>query len=148
MNKNLVSLVCYILFFYGCTIFKGQKFYHKESQKILECRANWTYSSIENELEMEVLFFVGKSFGTTISHPNFFIGKTIQNDTIGVIDYFSDIKFSKGNSVKFINDINLHKTLESSNMSNKPIFYVSKRKIDSKLQCAVTNVYYGTVNDL
>lgn len=148
MNKLIISFVFITLFLYGCSIPRGKKIYAEESKKIKECRARWSYSPIENELELEILYFTGITHTTFKSHPNFVIGVTSQNDTIGIINFSSENDWTKGNKVKVIKDIQLQRNLQLSSMNSKPIFYVSKSRKENKLQCAITNIYFGKLIEI
>ena len=145
MITNTIT-TCFLLFiFIGCSTLNRNDIIEQTS--IIEnCRKNWEYKSIDGMIELEILKYRKKSHRTMISHPSFFIGKTVQNDTIGIIEYYTERDWKKGDRVKFIKDKYEEDISDiKTNMSNKPIFYVSTKRNKKDLQCSITTIYYGKV---
>ena len=144
MNTNNI-IACFLLFiFISCSTLNRNDTIEQTS--IIEnCRKNWEYKSLNGIIELEILEHTKKSHTTSISYPSFFIGVTTQKDTIGMIDYFSEGSWKKGDILKFSKDqYGKEISKKHSSMSNKPIFY-TYGKNPTGYQCSINTIYYGKI---
>ena len=143
LKPNIVLII--ILCLFGCASSSHlSKNVNREKQKIEQCRKNWVFKSLDKELSINVLLYDKKGRYDLVSWPNFFIGIDTQGDTIGVIEYETDLEYRKGDIVTFLPS--QRKSSISDQLDSKmdePVFKVRKKAKENDLYCAVELIYYG-----
>ena len=104
MNKQFL-LILVIGLLTSCQKFISEnlvsdKRWHRETDYVASCRDKWTYGDLEQNLNVRILNFQLKS-NHRLWQPSFFIGRTTEGDTIGLIDYDFDGTVAIGDTIEF-----------------------------------------------
>lgn len=145
MRLNIVLIIS--ICFFGCKSSSSlSKKENSEKEKVTQCRENWKFKSLDSETSIEILLHDKKGRYGLVSWPNFFIGIDSKGDTIGVIEYESDLEYKKGEMVTFLpsqRKDSISEQLDSE--MDEPVFTVRKKSKENDLYCSVEPIYYGEI---
>ena len=131
------------MFFLSCKTNKPNFEFLSRTQKQEECFDNLFYTDLKDSMVITNLFFSKYEFAHTAAvFPNFIIGVTENNDTIGFVDEMPD------DSIEY--DIKMGQKLKiiphNWNAINKKYlkapFYVVSKKKKMEFYCSIKTVYY------
>lgn len=131
------------MFFLSCKTNKQNFEFLSRTQKQEECYDNLVYIDLVDTMEITNLFFCKYEFAhTSVVFPNFIIGVTVNNDTIGFVDQMPN------DSIEY--DIKIGQKLKvipynwnAINKKNLKVpFYVVSKKKKMEFYCSIKTVYY------
>ncbi len=149
LRLNLFIILISTTFLFGCK--SSSSLSEKESAekiRVEQCRKSWNYDSLQNETSIKVLFQDKKGRYDLVTWPNFFIGIDLVGDTIGIIEYDTELEFKKGRLVTFLpakRKSSISEILDSE--MDEPVFRVRKKASENDLYCAVSMIYYGKLKE-
>ncbi len=139
MKTLIISIVfLLIILTLGC---QTQQFYNSEFERIDQCQNKWTYKDLENNLQIKAIYYLPMSHFDIVTFPNFVIGITANNDTIGVVDKNYKGTINKNDLIT----IGSSKWSDEEKRSLKPKILISKRKNENSIYCKLNLVYYGKI---
>lgn len=132
-----------LLFFLSCKIRKSDAEYLARTQKQEACLDNLIYTDLKDSLEITNLFFSKYVVAHTAAvFPNFIIGVTVNNDTIGCVDEMPDdsleYDIKMGQKLKIIP----HNWNATNKKYLKVPFYVVSKKKKVEFYCSIKTIYY------
>ena len=141
LNILLIISIC----FFGCNSSSYlSKKENVEKEKVTQCRKNWNFKPLVSETPIEILLHDKKGRHDLVSWPNFFIGIDSKGDTIGVIEYESELDYKKGDIVVFFPGQRKNSISEQLDSEmDEPVFTVRKKSKENDLYCSVELIYYG-----
>lgn len=115
-----------------------------EYQKVDECRSKWKYASLPQKTTLTILLHNEKGRHSLVSWPNLFIGIDSKGDTIGVLDYKTELEYKVGEQLTFL-PLPKEDSLfyVSIGLMGSPLFVVHKRSSENDLYCSVDLIYDG-----
>jgi hypothetical protein len=139
VGKYVIIILSLFLFLTSCLSINPKRTM-KQIGKVKDCRKNWIYKDLENDLQVKVLLFDKMYSYDLLTFPNFIIGTTISGDTIGILDneYKSIVK--KGENITILAE----KWRDNKN-EREPVFHVYPQKKYNDILCSVKRVYYGKI---
>ena len=145
LRLNIILFFSICLLGLGC---KSSSFMSKndnaEKEKVEQCRKNWNYKSLDKEITIKVLIHDKKGRYDLVSWPNFFIGINTKGDTIGVIEYETELEYKKGDLITFLPSQRKNSISEQLDSEmDEPVFTVRKKSRGNDLYCSVDLIYYG-----
>lgn len=138
----------YLVLFYVVCICLGcrpsKTYYEIEGERVRNCREKWSYDSLQTKTEIKLLLFDKKGHFDLTTWPNFFIGVTNTNDTIGIISFETYNNIQIGKVYTFF-PAKVPDTPKKATYLNNviPIFTVHKHKNKNNYYCAIDTLYFG-----
>lgn len=146
--KNILPIIILVLLNMNCKVSKNDtKSWAIEREKVEKCRNNWEYKTSENLIEITIIEFQKKSYYTSNSFPNFFIGTTSNKDTIGILEYDTNRIFKKGDVVKFEPEPKRNQFNGRGSLRDYPIYTVSEKPKENNLLCSIKTIFYGKIKE-
>ncbi len=148
MNRYLI-LICLAAFLISCKRFYVRHLVSKEKWEneklyVEHCRNQWSYLDLKDTLKIEVIDFKNQWGHSVVHFPSFFIGITSNKDTVGIIDYDFNSMVEIGEELKFAPGISRYEPEKRLN-GHRPCFSVSHKRELNKINCSITNVFYGVL---
>ncbi len=144
--KNTFLLIILIFLNSNCKIFKNDDI-TLSRERVEKCRGNWNYKTNETPIEITIIEFQKKSHFTMNSFPNFFIGTTLDKDTVGIIEYDTNRIFKRGEVVKFQPEVKRNQFNGQGGLRDYPMFTVSKKTKENDLLCSIKTIFYGKIDE-
>jgi hypothetical protein len=140
-NKlSIMAIVIMASILPSCYV-RSKNYRLREKKKIVDCMSKWTYKDLQKEQEVRVLLFSSKRHYSLAFFPNFIIGLTETNDTIGFVDEDFDGKITKRSKIKIIP---LDRIVVDKERI-EPGLTVHNKVKENDLYCAVKEVYFGKI---
>lgn len=141
-SKILVIILGISCFCNSCSLTKIP--YEEAYSKLKQCKKNWYFVEISENLDITVVLFEKKYLQTAKINPAFIVGLTESGDTIGAIDKRFSLDLKKGDKVKLTQSVWSIDTVET--MHNYPVFNVYQKEEEIAAICRVQKIYNTTFN--
>ena len=134
-------LIIFVLIFSSCRMLKKVGYQADDTTYIESCRKEWTFNELKDTITIRLIMHDQKGRYDTSTWPNFFIGITNQQDTIGLIDDFTLKSYKKNELLSFAPYF--YGTEHTEPFGLDPVFTIHRNNKKNKLYCSVKKIYYG-----
>ena len=103
---------------------------------------------LKAETSIIVLHHDPKGYYDMVTWPNLLIGINSKGDTIGIVEYGTELQINRNDTITFSPKQIKETILEPSAFIRKPVMSVSKKAKINDLYCSVKVIYYGKLKGI